>query len=282
MSSSSTPAAPHTGRGPSRGPPGLCCPPAFASSEPGCSPCPGLSWGSGHRPTPHSAAHLQGTVATGGEAPSHSSGRAGGGRGCLARAEPPQSPSCRLPFAPAIRAPASTLPACANTETHLNKLRRHNKSKGNEGLCLGAGESLEFNYIGKPLATKARQVPRVASADVWEQAQLRGGAGSAAPRPMPGSAPAPPPRESEGLACGGGSRALPAPGLPAAGARADRLCPGKGPLAAPCPAEELLGQPAGPCLPHGATEPGQGSGRSSSTSSTPPLPHKIYSLTPVV
>lgn len=69
--------------------------------------------------------------------------------------KPPQGSSCRLPFAPAIRAPASTLPACANTETHLNKLRRHNKSKGNEGLCLGAGESLEFNYIGKPFAAKA-------------------------------------------------------------------------------------------------------------------------------
>lgn len=113
-----------------------------------------------------------------------------GGHGCLARAEPPQSPSCCLPFTPAIRAPASTLPACANTETHLNKLRRHNKSKGNEGLCLGAGESLEFNYIGKPFATKAQRVPHAVSADVQTRAQLRSRAGGTAPKPVPSTAPA--------------------------------------------------------------------------------------------
>lgn len=133
---------------------------------------------------PRSAAHLQGMVAAGREAPSRSSGPAApaaprGGCGCLAWAELPRSPSCCLPFAPAIRAPASTLPACANTETHLNKLRRHNKSKGNKGMCLGAGESLEFNYTGEPLATKVRRVPHATSADV------QGGHSSAAGLAVP-------------------------------------------------------------------------------------------------
>lgn len=145
-----------------------------------------------------------------------------GGRGCLVRAELPQSPSCCLPFTPAIRAPASTLPACANTETHLNKLRRHNKSKGNEGLCLGAGESLEFNYIGKPLATEARRVPHAASADVQERAQLHGRAGGTAPKPVPGTAPVPPSHESETRACRDGSRALATRGPPAVCARMSR------------------------------------------------------------
>lgn len=102
----------------------------------------------------------------------------------------PLEPSSRLPFAPAIRAPASPLRACANTEAHLNKLRRHNKSKGNEGLCLGAGESLEFNYIGKPLAAKAQQVPDVSSTDVQECAELGGRAGSTTLVPVPSTAPA--------------------------------------------------------------------------------------------
>lgn len=97
-------------------------------------------------------------------------------------------PSSSFPFAPAITAPASPLQACANTEAHLNKLRRHNKSKGNEGLCLGAGESLEFNYIGKPLAAKAQQVPDVSSTDVQECAEFGGRAGSTTLTPVPSTA----------------------------------------------------------------------------------------------
>lgn len=125
-------------------------------------PCLGLSWRSGHSPLPHSTHPCR----------------------------DPLEPSTHLPFAQAIRAPASPLRACANTEAHLNKLRRHNKSKGNEGLCLGAGESLEFNYIGKPLAAKAQQVPDVSSTDVQECAELGGRAGGTTLTPVPSTAPA--------------------------------------------------------------------------------------------
>lgn len=136
-------------------------------------PCQGLSWRSGRGLSPHSKHPYR----------------------------DPREPSSRLPFAPAIRAPASPLRACANTEAHLNKLRRHNKSKGNEGLCLGAGESLEFNYIGKRLAAKAQQVPDVSSTDVQECAELGGRAGGTTLTPVPGTAPAPGSQETRhGLA----------------------------------------------------------------------------------
>lgn len=85
-----------------------------------------------------------------------------------------------LPFAPAIRAPAAPCRAL-RTESHLNKLRRHNKSKGNEGLRRGAGDSLRCNYSDKPLAVTGQRVPHAASADVPELAQLHSRAGSIVP-----------------------------------------------------------------------------------------------------